>query len=96
VTSFSFYRPAFGLGEYEDYYEITGPHFATQKEAYAWFNPAQNPLTHRTWRGSPCNLRIDYFTLQEPLLGAPDDPQPTTVWAADKLPRFRKAPEEAV
>ena len=91
MVSFSFYCPAFSLGEYEDIREITGPHFATQEEAYEWFNPANNPLTHRTWAGeNPWNLRIDYFTLQEPQPGRPDDPQPTTVWEADKLPKFPK------
>jgi len=95
MVSFSFYRPAFTLGDYDNQREITGPHFATQQEAYAWFNPASNPLTKRTWAGEkPWDLRIDYFTLQEPLPEQPDDPQPIAVWMADKLPKFPKVAKE--
>ena len=91
-----FYRPAFSLGAYDDYYEVEGPCYISLTEAMNWFDPALNPEWAETFnidyrdRRSPKGYAIVCWTLELPTVGHGSVPLIEEVWNENENPYIGK------
>ena len=87
-----FYRPAFSLGHYDDYYEVEGPCYVSLTEAMNWFDPALNPEWAEAFTGdyeygrSPGGYAVVRWTLELPTVGHACEPLTEEVWSGNENP----------